>query len=297
VAAEQPERLSTSALAKRLELPIQQLFATLRDFGWIERRADTWTLTAKGEYEGGSYHTSKRYGRYIVWPPALVEHPLLAAIESNQRITAAGLCRYYPHLTPGSANRVLAEVGLQHHTLLGWELTPLGREFAGQQEENAECGSLYVSWPPDIVDDAIIHRELSRHSVHGSPPVDDSAEPDLFSAANAVSSTFGAVDGHQLDSALQLKVCNWLYLAQLAHAHRRALPVEETLVADFYLPASGVYIDCWEDAVPASELSERLRKQETCESLGLPFMEIHERDAERLDEALGRRLIRLGVRY
>ncbi|MDA8752758.1 hypothetical protein N9M39_01220, partial [Halieaceae bacterium] len=92
------DRLSTSALARKLEIPVQQLFATLRDYGWILRQADNWVLTPKGEFEGGDYQESRRYGRYIVWPEKLLSHPLLCAIESNQRITAAGMRRYYPRL-------------------------------------------------------------------------------------------------------------------------------------------------------------------------------------------------------
>lgn len=289
------EGLSTSALAKRLQLPIQQLFATLRDYGWIDRHANVWTLTPKGEFEGGRYHDSKRYGRYIVWPESLVEHPLLVAIESNQRISSAGLCRYYPSLQPQSVNRVLAELGLQRGTLPGWELTSLGRAFGGQQEESEEAGSLYVSWPHEIIDHPILHRELARFSMHGTQPVNDAMMPDLF--AGPTGSTEGAysgVDGHCLSSMLQMKVCNWLYLAQVVHSHQRNLPTEEPLIADFYLPGLGVYVDCWEDDVPAVQLTGRLRKRECYEELKMRYLEVNERDAERLDEVLGKGLRELG---
>ena len=98
-------KLSTTALAQKLNIPVQQLFATLQDYGWILRSGKTWTLTPKGEYEGGSYRTSKRYGRYILWPAQLDHHPLLAAIESNKRITAASMCRYYPRLHARQINQ------------------------------------------------------------------------------------------------------------------------------------------------------------------------------------------------
>ena len=51
-------RLSTSALAKRLDIPGQQLFATLKDYGWIQRAGDNWVLTPKGEFEGCLLYTS-----------------------------------------------------------------------------------------------------------------------------------------------------------------------------------------------------------------------------------------------
>ena len=57
-------KLSTTALAKKLDIPTQQLFATLKDYGWIERANESWILTQKGEFEGGSYHNSRRFGAY-----------------------------------------------------------------------------------------------------------------------------------------------------------------------------------------------------------------------------------------
>lgn len=292
------DAVSTSALARQLHLPVQQLFATLRDYGWIERLHDGWQLTPKGEFEGGRYRHSKRFGRYIVWPATLEQHPLLQAIESNKRISADSLRRYYPQLHARQINRALAELGLQEHTLLGWELTELGRRFGGQQEESDNSGALYATWPHEIIDHPVVHRELGRHSGHGAPLQDDLVEPDLFSDQHEVQlKGLQGVDGHVLSTALQRQVCNWLYLAQLAHAHRRSLPCEEALVADFYLPAGGIYIDCWEEAVPPGELAARLRKREQYENLGLRAIEINARDASRLDEVLGRALLRFGLRF
>ena len=56
---EDNNRLSTTALAKKLNIPAQQLFATLKDYGWIQRAGDTWALTPKGEFEGGGYQQSQ----------------------------------------------------------------------------------------------------------------------------------------------------------------------------------------------------------------------------------------------
>jgi hypothetical protein len=87
------QKLSTSALAKTLDIPLQQLFGTLRDCGWIRKVEDGWVLTAKGEFEGGEYIHSKRYGRYIVWPETLLEHQLLRGIESNRLLNSAQIAR------------------------------------------------------------------------------------------------------------------------------------------------------------------------------------------------------------
>jgi hypothetical protein len=292
------DRLSTTAIARKLEIPVQQLFATLKDYGWIQRTADSWSLTPKGEFEGGSYHTSRRFGSYIVWPDTLLEHPLLQAIESNQRITAASMCRYYPHLDARQINRAFAELGLQHHTIMGWELTEFGRGLGGQQEESSSSGAFYVTWPHEIIDNPVVHRELDHQSEQVRPEVDPGEpEPDLFAAPASAPDACRGVDGHQLQTTLQTRVCNWLYMAQLAHAHRRALPTEELIYADFYVPVGNVYIDCWESDVPAEQLSGRLRKKELYHALDLHHLEVNAGDADRLDEVLGRGLIAFGVRY
>ncbi|MFT6286676.1 MAG: hypothetical protein ACJA09_001426 [Alcanivorax sp.] len=291
-------RLSTSALAKKLSIPSQQLFVTLRDYGWIERHGEHWGLTPKGEFEGGTYQNSRRFGRYIVWPETIETHPLVVAIESSQRITAAGMRRYYPRLHPRQINRALAEMGLQHHSIVGWELSALGRTLGGQQEESENTGAFYVTWPHEIVDHPVVHRELSRQTDQNEPSAAlvSSSELDLFANPALSLEEFNGIDGHSLNGQLEMRVCNWLYLAQLAHAYRRALPIEEVVLADFYLPAGNVYIDCWEAEVPAGELSAKLHKRDIYKELGLRSIEVNAADAEKLDEVLGRGLLAFGIR-
>ena len=294
----QDNRLSTTALAKKLNIPVQQLFATLKDYGWIQRAGDTWVLTPKGEFEGGSYQQSRRFGRYIVWPERLDHHPLLAAIESNQRITASNMRRYYPRLHARQINRALAELGLQRHSILGWELTALGRSLGGQQAESDNSGAFYVTWPHEIIDNPVVHRELTRQSDQLTPPEPppQTGEPDLFAQVEDAPQALRGVDGHELKNTLELLVCNWLYMAQLVHAYQRALPVEEELYADFYLPDGNVYIDCWEADVPAGDLKGKLRKRELYREMDLRHIEINFADIERLDEVLGRGLLAYGIR-
>jgi hypothetical protein len=297
--AQEDSKLSTSALARELEIPAQQLFATLKDYGWIERHGDNWTLTHKGDFEGGSYQNSRRFGRYIVWPKTLEQHPLVQAIESNQRITAAGMHRYYGALHPRQINRSLAELGLQAHSILGWELTDFGRRLGGQQEESDNTGAYYVTWPHEIVDHPVVHRELIMQS--GEDPAQDetlSTEPpaDLFDSVETVVPVHRGVDGHILSKPLEVAVCNWLYMAQLVHAHQRALPTPEQVSADFYVPAGSVYIDCWDSNEPVAALSSKLLRRELYREHELRHIEINAEDKDRLDEVLGRGLHALGIR-
>jgi hypothetical protein len=290
------DKLSTSALARKLNIPVQQLFTILKDFGWIQHIGDNWTLTAKGEFEGGSYHTSRRYGSYIVWPEALDQHPLLQAIESNHRITAAAMCRNFPRLHTRQINRALAELGLQHHSILGWELTRLGRSWGGLQEESSASGAFYVTWPHEIIDHPVVHRELGLLSEQIPAQSTENMEPDLFITSCEIVNACHGVDGHHLRSSLQKSVCNWLYFAQLAHAFQRALPIEELIYADFYLPSGNIYVDCWDAEIPAGELSGKFRKRELYKELDLRHLEINADDSDKLDEVLGRGLLSFGIR-
>ncbi len=292
--ADSNDKISTTALARKLDIPAQQLFATLKDYGWIQRQDDSWFLTGKGEFEGGSYVDSKRYGRYIVWPQSLEQHQLLSAIESNQRITASSLRRYYPRLHARQINRALSELGLQVHSVLGWELTEQGRRLGGVQEESENSGAFYVTWPHEIVDNPVIQRELTEYADAGAAEaaVGELAD-DLFAEAGG---ELVGIDGHALATRFEVQVCNWLYLAQLAHAHHRTLPVEEVLYADFYVPAASLYIECWETEEPAERLSLKLKKQDVYRDLGLRVLDLKAQDGDRLDEVLGRPLMGYGIR-
>ncbi|MCX2981393.1 hypothetical protein EYC98_11010 [Halieaceae bacterium IMCC14734] len=293
--SEDPDKkISTTGMAKVLDLSVQQLFATLKDYGWIRRVDDAWVLTPKGEFEGGEYVESHRYGRYIVWPPTLDKHPLLAALESNQRITASEMQRYYTRLHPRQINRSLAELGLQMHSILGWELTARGKQLGGQQQESAESGAYYVTWPHDFVDHPVIHRELIKQSDAGLVIEADGAGDDLFSKVESTPSE--GLDGHLLVTPLELQVCNWLYLAQLTHACHRALPVEEEYYADFYLPSAHVYIECWLQQESKERLTMKLKKQALYQQHQLRLIDVREEDCERLDETLGRALLEFGIK-
>ena len=126
--------------------------------------------------------------------------------------------------------------------------------------------------------------------------IEDSVFVDLFAAAGETPVACSGIDGHSLKTSLETRVCNWLYLAQLAHAYQRALPLEELVCADFYVPEGNVYIDCWEAEIPARELSGKLHKRELYRQLDLRHIEINATDVERLDEVLGRGLLSFGIR-
>ena len=54
--------MSTTALAKHFDIPSQSLFNFLTEKSWIEKIDKNWRLTGKGEFEGGEYIQSQKFG-------------------------------------------------------------------------------------------------------------------------------------------------------------------------------------------------------------------------------------------
>ena len=64
-------KISTSSLARKLELSAKELFSRMESSGWIVREGESWSLTEKGKAKGGEITKHPRYGVYIVWPDVL----------------------------------------------------------------------------------------------------------------------------------------------------------------------------------------------------------------------------------
>lgn len=283
------DKVSTTALAKSLEVPVQQLFGTLKDYDWIRKVADGWVLTPKGEFEGGEYRNSKRYGRYIVWPKALEEHPMLRALEDNKMLSGAALGQPYG-LSGRAVNRALAEMGWQRRESHGWMLSARGKQHGGVQMENRQSDMLYVLWPENVSEQPVLCKRLQEVA---SAAAEFGSGDDLFARDTGLIS----IDGHSHECREHLQICQWLYLAGVLHATRRSLPVEEPLQADFFLPREQVYIDYWAADAKPGELKAQMRRAEIYKSLGLNSFELHPEDIAQLDDIMPRQLHKFGVRF
>lgn len=282
------QKLSTSALAKMLDIPLQQLFGTLRDCGWIRKVEDGWVLTAKGEFEGGEYIHSKRYGRYIVWPDSILEHQLLRGIESNRLLNSAQLARKY-QLSVRIVRRALGELGLLQRTYNGWELTRDGEQLGGVLIDS-EHSEPDISWPENIIENEFVAAQF--HYLQQSQSDGEPRETDLLEAITEMS----ALDGHRFHSHNEWIVCNWLYFSGIAHAHRRRLPMAHEHFADFWLPEAQIYLEISGDEKDAGEISSFMQRVEIYRQRQWRHIEIRAEHFAHLDEYLTRRLHEFGVR-
>lgn len=314
------QKLSTSALAKTLDIPLQQLFGTLRDCGWIRKIEDGWVLTAKGEFEGGEYIHSKRYGRYIVWPETLLEHQLLRGIESNRLLNSAQIARKY-QISAREVRRLLGDIGLLHRTFNGWELTRDGEQLGGVAIDN-DNGD--ITWPESLLENDIVIAQfeyLQRVHQVSDTRESDQPEADLFTEDLLSGlSEFEARDGHRFPSRHLMVVCDWLYFAGVAHACNYRLPLSlasksslsskpssskhslsskhsamQEHRADFWLPASHVFIEVSGDEKEAADIASAMERVELYRNNQWKFVEVRAEHFEHLDDYLTRALRELGV--
>ena len=232
------KKLSTTALAKLLGMDSKALFELLVNRKWITRTPNdtgkiATVLTKKGEFEGGEYLHSKKFGTYIVWPNSLQSHRIFADIP-HKALSSASLAKALLNsslnqiaIAPWRMNLILVELGWLSKTVKGWQLTALGKALGGIEQQQENTGQHYVLWPEQLVN----HTQLQTLMAQ------------LHSPANSQGLYVG-LDGHHLKSDALRQIDNWLYTAGLVHAHERSLP-EGDLISDFYLPKHQLYIDYW----------------------------------------------------
>ncbi len=218
----------------------------------------------------------------------MAEHPLFLALEDNRHISANVLGKAVG-INARQVNRILAELGWIKHGFQGWELTALGESHGGVQLENESSGTFYVVWPQAVQHNSLLNTQLQLEAeIYTNKP---QADTDLF----AEQGDYRGLDGHQHSSKAHLQICHWLYMAGIAHACQRRLPVDQELCADFYLPAYQLYIECWDDD-EGSGLSQRMQRKEFYQQYGFAVIDIEKSDLTQLDEVLIRQFRKHGIR-
>jgi len=270
-----PSQLSTSALAKTLNKTTKQMFTELASLGWIERSEDSWLLTAKGQFEGGQYKESKRFGRYIIWPKAVVQHKALSSPDSH----LVSFSQLATHLSLGRklAERLFQELGWIKPWRKGWQLTPFGESSGGVQRENSKTGVPFVMWDQAILDNPIIHQWLDEVYYQKT------------------SEYFTCLNGCQVENKALKQISNWLYLAGIQHAQKRRLPFIEMHLVDFYLPQYQLYVEYWGEHNPANELGAKMRTKELLLQQQCTYIEVLDEDLSNLDQVMTRKLLKFNI--
>ena len=297
--------ISTSALAKQLEIAPRNLFELLVDKGWIERHGKQWKLTGKGQFEGGDYVNSQKYGEYIGWPESILEHKIFSELFKRPlrtRVIAADI-----GLSAHRLNAILAERGWQRRFHRGWVLTEEGKKIGGIESEDDEVGVPFTLWPRAILDNPWLLRVLDAHrQTINAIASDNNAssnandEKQLQSELNLEGSgiqsyRFSTLDGREVNCREDQLVCDWLYTMGVTHSYRYALENGDLGYADFYVPQQQVFIEVWHRETNNVDLKKKLARIDYYRKNARNLIEIEEEIIFKLDHELPKALLKYGI--
>jgi len=101
---------------------------------------------------------------------------------------------------------------------------------------------------------------------------------------------FKTDDGHFVKSKSEVLIDNWLYHHNLVHAYERKVPVAEDLTCDFYVLVAQCYIEYW--GLEGFEDYEKRKEKKIYlyQRYHLKLVGLKDKDIERLDDILPKRL-------
>ncbi|MBU0730256.1 MAG: glycerol kinase [Proteobacteria bacterium] len=294
------KQISTTALAKKHNVPPKEMFARLLQMGLIEQKGDVWSLTDQGVKVGGKFVTSQKYGKYITWP-----EDLNLNITSEKLITSTAIGKHY-ELSANKINYILSELGWVQKVLKGWRVTLPGEKNGGLQDEDKKSGIPYVRWPESIIESKILKSSIQdikgtkdpepepEHKPEGEPEKNESTNQEIGFRDKFIAK-HRSTDGHFVRSKAEMLIDNWLYMAEIVHAYERKLPIEEEVYSDFYIPTGKVYIEFWGYDNNERYLKRKQAKQEIYKKYGFNLIELTDDEVLNLDDILPRLLLKHGV--
>lgn len=290
--------ISTTAVAKHFDLPAKTLFTFLTEKSWIDRIDDNWRLTGKGEFEGGEYIKSKKYGEYIGWPKSIVDHSIFQEmLDLPMSVTTLG-ARY--NISPHRFNALLAELGWQRRFHKGWTITASGKQHGGIEKEDNESGVPYTVWARSVLADK--HLEKALEQITLMPAIEQANANQANASAPQKSLDFSKIvlpeksrDGHHPDSKEHHDVCNWLYLMNVVHAYRWPLQDITLGTCDFYLPAAHLHLECWQEKEDAKAMGEKIARIDYYQKEKLAYIELKSEQLDALDAELPKLLLKYGI--
>ncbi|CAH0532661.1 hypothetical protein VST7929_00502 [Vibrio stylophorae] len=282
-----PEKLSTSALAKKRQIDLKTLFIQLQQAGLIARQQEQWQLTDLGRRHGGEYKQSDKFGTYIIWPNDLDVRGQ-SALKQEQGYHSAKQIAHYFSLSANQINLLLRELGWLQKATKGWKVTAAGEQIGGQQKQSQQTGIPYAIWPDTLSFHPRL-RELASKLKGNSTQENTHLSFARFRAQFAAK--YQALDGHYVRHQGELEIDNWLYLAGIPHAYERQLPIDELCFASFYLPQANLYLDF----INEDEQHQLEQKQAMMDRYQLRWTYLKESEREMLDSLLAKRLLAFEV--
>ena len=297
---DQQTELSTTTLAKEMNLSLADVFQKLVESGLIIRNGDNWELTKTGESKGGNYKGGDNFRRYITWPLSI-----RAELEKNHDeeksglITATSIGKAF-NISATRTNSILSELGwIKKDNIKGWHLTDLGQRLGGVEGKFLPSGVSFAKWPEKIITNKILVtnmrqasgdvNQVNEEEIQTKTTTDSVEFRDKFRAEHR------AKDGHYVRSKSEIIIDNTLYDYKIVHANERKLPIEENVYCDFYIPnKGGVYIEYW-GLDDDKYLGNKKRKLDIYSKYKLNLIELFEKDISNLEDTLPAKLLEFGI--
>lgn len=276
--------ISTTALAKELQIEPKELFAKLIAKGWIKKENEHWKLTPDGIHMGGQIQNNPKYGEYIVWPENidLKSSSLKAGLNATKIGDRLGISNR-------KVNMYLSELGWILRDKGGRTVTEEGRKNGGFQKEMPD-GIPYVVWSEEILENphflrakSIAEGELIENfQKTGVDVVDDFR---LKYPANQ-----RTTDGHYVRSRAEMLIDNFLYYNKIVHAYEKKVNIDEPMFCDFFIPNHNIYIEFWGLEENEKYKERKKRKQDLYAKYKFKLIELFDKDLDNLDEVLSAKL-------
>lgn len=294
------EYISTSALADELDIKSSDLFDEFKALGWIERKNDKWILTDKGKQKGGQTRNSTKFGEYIVWPENISFDNEKTTKGKPKLLNSTAIGEHF-NISNQRMNLVFSELGWIEKAISGWIVTQLGKTVGGRQFEDEIKGNTYVKWPNTILQNKSLKEVFSdTASEKETPTITQNQQqatahtPENF--RDNYPANFRTQDGHRVRSKAEMIIDNLLYQYGQVHAYERRLPIDETVLSDFYLPAGKVYIEYWGMENDPKYAERKKTKIEIYKKNNIQLIELNDEDIQNLDDHLPKKLLKYGIK-
>jgi hypothetical protein len=293
--------LSTTNLAKQLNLTLKDMFQLLVDEGLIYRNSDTWDLTQLGELKGGVYRQYPNYNRYIVWPPSILSELDDPLGNQGQNLVTATAIGDWHQISANRINSILSELGwIKRDTAVnGWQITDFGKKVGGVQSTYKNTGVPYVKWPRTIIDNKTLITSIHQAKGEVTNVVEDQVKTKEYDSTdirnNYQRPELRTQDGHYVRSKAELIIDNWLYVSKIVHAYEKKVQnIDEDILCDFYIPTGKVYIEYW-GMDDEKYLAKKKWKLDVYSKNNINLIELTDKDVSNVDDTLAAKLRKFQV--
>ena len=231
---------------------------------------------------------------YAHWKARQAEGALRPAAHRPSLITAS-LIGEQSGLAGPRVNLLLAELGWISRDEQGWRVTPHGAALGGVQQVHQQSGVPFAIWPTSIVEHPILQATIASYRGEGLAGMHPGAAP-TGGFRERWPAQHRTTDGHWVRSKAEVIIDNWLYMAGIAHAYERQLPIVEELYCDFYLPAGKVYLEYWGLEQDAAYAERKRAKQAVYARYQFQLIDLTDAHIRNLDDHLPQLLLPYGVR-